>query len=69
MSTWLTLVVIAVGGLAGTGALVYTLRLASRRTDALRRAGDHKSADTVDQMRFGNPAALPMHDRAFDRPK
>ena len=69
MNFWLMLVALGVAGLVGCGALMYILRLASRRTDALRRAGDHKSADAIDQMRFGNPAALPMHDRAFDRPR
>ena len=69
MSFWLDLVGLGVVGLIGGGALMYVFRLTSRRADALRRAGDHKSADTIDQMRFGNPAALPMHDRAFDRPR
>ena len=69
MSFWLDLVALAVVGLIGCGALMYIFRLASRHADAVRRAGDHKAADTMDQMRFGNPAALPMHDRAFDRPR
>ena len=63
------LVASAVGAVITSGALMYIFRLASRRTDALRAIGDNKSAEMVDQMRFGNPAALPMHDRAFDRPR
>jgi hypothetical protein len=62
---------ISVGAPATSVVVLFTQRLASRRTDALRRAGDHKAAESVDQMRFEgvSHAAVPMHDRAFDRPR
>jgi len=71
MNFWSWMLVGAAGAVAGCGALFYILRLASNRSDALRRAGDHKTADTTDQLRFqgASRAALPMHDRAFDRPR
>jgi len=71
MSFWVWMLAISVGAGATCVAVLFTQRLASRRTDALRRAGDHKSAESVDQMRFegASRAAVPMHDRAFDRPR
>jgi hypothetical protein len=47
----------------------FAQRLASIRADRLR-AVDPKSADTLDQLRMSGvtPVAVPMHDRAFDKP-
>ena len=66
-------IVLGLGALLALGAglaVFYGQRLASSRADALRRLGDHRTANATDQVRMDkvNPAALPMHDRAFDKP-
>lgn len=71
MTLWSLLSVCAVLALGGGIAVFYGQGLASRRADALRRAGDHGAADATDQVRFdlANPAALPMRVQGFDRPR
>ena len=63
-------VVSVTGALVTWVALAYGQGLASRRADRLRRY-DNRAADVLDQMRFSqsNPAALPMYNRDFDRPR
>jgi hypothetical protein len=71
MSGWfyLVLVVIAVVVvLALAGGVGQTL--ASKRADRLRKV-DPAAAETLEAMRVtaATRAALPMHDRSFDRPR
>ena len=42
----------------------------SRRADNVRKHSE-TDAEAIEATRFtlANPAALPMHDRAFDKPK
>jgi hypothetical protein len=42
----------------------------SRRADHVRKHSE-KDAEAIEATRFSlaNPAALPMHDRAFDKPR
>ncbi len=64
MSAWaIALVVVA-------GALLIGGTLYSAAADRIRRR-DSRSAETVDQLPVTtvNPMALPMHDRAFDKPR
>lgn len=64
---WLMAIGIIVAGLLAGG---YANRLASTRADRLRGI-DAKAAETLDQLRMdgATPVALPMHDRAFDKPR
>ena len=42
----------------------------SRRADNVRKYSE-KDSESIEATRFtlANPAALPMHDRSFDKPK
>jgi hypothetical protein len=60
--------IVAVIGLVLAGGVGQTL--ASKRADRLRQF-DPKAGETTDQIRMtgATQAALPMHDRAFDKPR